>query len=564
MEVIAIINNDSNGVYNNTRGKVASTQKTLPNHRHTIVDEPIKHSSKKKKVEEVVEPLIKYHPKCTSNCKDYNNNKSIDDIQKSNEYYNTQSHKFKSFENKSGYIQLCKELGTHYGIIENPCNGKTSWYMLPLAPNRQHTNLLCSMCFRSQFKLLDSRAWKEALHPHTTIDEEPSTGGADDLYNVLKYTLTQQKENNCAVVVPPSFLNEYNTRIILQSPTLNSSPHCGDGIMCYGDWGYYNNEPVKFNKHFSLPSSGSTVICVRKDELDQCLKKKGKTQQYTYRNCNIGDDDVYVILSIQSIRDDCTNELHPQDDDLSLFKQYKDNILPPGKNNHYNSDGWYFAIGGTATYNAESLGQYTTKPHEANSPSYESFLSRIKGAENVVKNAITNLESTAAGYEMVHAGSESTLQNRKHCTMLNRLLQSLGSDNIDLTPFYQSGIYPSMNINVNAGTGIYHTENDQGYTLIASLFQLIDYHATFHFKINPKCILHIPLTGGVNLLFNARLLTHRQDNTQVKNKNGCFWNIGCYANRRYNTHTFATFRRKLSFVLDNLDAVYGNRNSNEV
>ena len=128
--------NDSDSVYNNTRGKVAASQKASSNHKRTIVEEGIKHSSKKKKVEEVVEPLVKYHPKCKSGCQVHNNNKmNNEDIKISNDYYQKQTSEFNLLQNKSGYLKLCKELGTHYGRTEDPCTGKLGWYLFPLSPD---------------------------------------------------------------------------------------------------------------------------------------------------------------------------------------------------------------------------------------------------------------------------------------------------------------------------------------------------------------------------------------------------------------------------------------------
>ena len=98
---------DIDGVYNNTRSKDVTSQTASSDHKYMIVEEGIKHSSKKKKVEEVVESLVKYHHSCTSNCKEHNKKKSNEDIKILNEYYRTQVNEFHSFENKSEYLKLC-------------------------------------------------------------------------------------------------------------------------------------------------------------------------------------------------------------------------------------------------------------------------------------------------------------------------------------------------------------------------------------------------------------------------------------------------------------------------
>ena len=48
-------------------------------------------------------------------------------------------------------------------------------------------------------------------------------------------------------------------------------------------------------------------------------------------------------------------------------------------------------------------------------------------------------------------------------------------------------------------------------------YQVLTKQPTFCFKVCPQAILKVPLTNGKNVLFNARLFTHRQDNTGVNN-----------------------------------------------
>lgn len=65
------------------------------------------------------------------------------------------------------------------------------------------------------------------------------------------------------------------------------------------------------------------------------------------------------------------------------------------------------------------------------------------------------------------------------------------------------------------------------------------------------------MTPGAALLFNARLLTHRQEYTDTScNKvDECgvydyieeFWNIACYANRAFDNFTMVKLRREFDF-----------------
>lgn len=550
-------------VYNYTRSKTTrpTRQNASSNHKPTIVKQRSVRSSKKRKPAEAVYPLLQYHPNCTAGCKEINKKKSDKDIAIANDYYREQVKMFPDIDDQCSYIKMCKDLGTHYGSVEDPCTGRTSWYIFPLTPERESEYILCPNCFRKQLKLLNSDRWKQAIYPYDSIDMAPMSSDSEtsisELFNVLKFVQLRKVQNNCAVVVSSSYLKHYQNQIILQSPKLVKSSNCREGIMVYSERGLVNNKPVSFNKDFSVTASESVVIAVKKVELDECLKRENKSQQYTYEGCDCTDDNSLVILSATSTRTDQHNEFKPQSCDLTLFQEFKNNILPPNGIDHHGSEGWYFAEGGTATYTEESIGQYSTKPHDPNSSSYKDFQSKIQGCKNAVKNAITSLDSQAQ-FNIVEQGSSSTLKNRECVTVLNKLTSPF-RDPIDLSPCYNYGIYPSMNVNVNAGTRKFHIENDQGYTLIVSLFQSIDEHAVFCFKLNPHCILSVPLTGGVNILFNARLLTHRQNNTSVKNAKGPhFWNIGCYANRRYNNHTFTSIHKALSCLFSNLDKVFSN------
>ena len=86
--------------------------------------------------------------------------------------------------------------------------------------------------------------------------------------------------------------------------------------------------------------------------------------------------------------------------------------------------------------------------------------------------------------------------------MLNSLTNKYNKEQIDLLPIMvgnDSAIFPSVNTCVNAGTGTFHTENDQGYTLIAAPYQDVVKQATFVLSISSHFKIEIRLDDGMEI-----------------------------------------------------------------
>ena len=117
--------------------------------------------------------------------------------------------------------------------------------------------------------------------------------------------------------------------------------------------------------------------------------------------------------------------------------------------------------------------------------------------------------------------------------------------------WWKSVFLPSLNVYFNAGTDEFHTENDQCYTLFASPYQNAEVCASFPFAISKSRNIRIRLGSGMMILFNARLLTHRQS---IDSCNACdqFWNIRYYANRRFDNHTYTLLQWHFHSVLSDL------------
>lgn len=148
----------------------------------------------------------------------------------------------------------------------------------------------------------------------------------------------------------------------------------------------------------------------------------------------------------------------------------------------------------------------------------------------------------------------NTYKNTDCAETLNNLSMKLGQKTTDIPALMhgnESLVFASANINVDASTSIEHTERDQGYTEIAAPYQEWDGGATFIFRIRRGQELHTRLTNGRVILFNARLLTHKQRlDRQSKKLNGLhFWNFGCYGNRQFESFSRVAMRRQFDLLM---------------
>jgi hypothetical protein len=431
-------------------------------------------------------------------------------------------------------------------------------------------------------KLTSENRWKSLHQPITTSSFSEYIHSNNNQSKILKiqtFLHTQRLANNVAMVVSHGNLLQYDNVILLQHPSFVKSGQCKDGLVHYSREIVLNGIKIELENGcdvniyelFSRQGNGifnhgcdvmgNIVIAVLKNELDECISSSnGKLGvEFVYPNDDgqtFAVNSKYVILSLISrLSDDC-NHYCPNLDDSELFARHKNSIVKEGK--HFGSKGKYFAHGIHASFEQhpdgtpKSISEYATK--NKNDPRYHQFEAKMDSIKHFILQCNNEIDN-ASGTSLVKQSATNTRKNLDLGMMLNALTKPHNGRPISLFPLSLSGAsltFPSINVCLNASTDIFHTENDQGYTLIASPYQISQADASFVFQLSSKVHMRTRLRGGTIILFNARLVTHRQELVEC-DLSGPFWNVGCYANRRFDQHTFSLLRRQFDLVLCNLD-----------
>jgi hypothetical protein len=511
---------------------------------------------------------IKFSSSCTINCKQRATKASATMAN----LINAQRISFSlmSKHQQQQYLSLTKSSGAHYQLIHNndtflqQCKGY-ALYQFPLSSSPTTSTILCTKCFRGNLKLARQPKWRSILEPNKRITDIQLSAVVQSVADVHNFIQSRQHGSNVALVVQPKMIEKFQTRIILQSPKWKPVKHCRDGIMEYSECAMINEEMKQLNGTFTLDmsTSGSYVIAVKKCDLMNCINTAEKcfTVEFVYpeQDCKQWANDNLVLLSV-GIGMQGPHSFCPEPSDFALFKKHKPNIIQ--NNKHFSSEGFYFGEGQHASYskdnhgNAKGIEEYTTTNIDA--PTFPLFQAKIADAKRFIREANKALYEVS-GVDIVGHCSKSTTESMIHSSILKDLMDvGLDRDSIELSPLMvdgKSAIFPSVNINVNAGTNSFHTENDQGYTLIAVPKQDSTRRAGFLFSLKGNTRIEVRLIDGISVLFNARLLTHRQQIDAENGTVGNFWNIGCYSNRKYNNYSFSRLGRDLNSLLINLNSI---------
>ena len=486
---------------------------------------------------------------------------------------------------KSNFIHLCHHAGMTCATAYPGHQNSAHVYAFPVSPSIDTTVLMCSKCLTSNLGLTGVR-WK-ALYPNPNPVSNLSNHDVANLSNatiiqklktIQSYLTSPWYTGNVAMVLEEEELCLFQHTIVLQTPQYIPYPTCGeskDGIMSYGTNIIVDGEKITVknggnfvvdlsstNSQFTQTNNASVpaiLIAVRKDDLERCIYHSNGKLKFEFvppntKGCKSCTQ--YVILSVNTTMEDNESHYHPEDGDSELFHTHKKSIVKEGQ--HFGSVGNYYASGIHASYEQDvngipkSISSYSTKnKHLPTYPAFEIKMNKI--VEYIV--SCNNQINKICNKNLVESSATITAKNCTIGAMLHTTMQALSELQTDLTPLSHDGVsavFPSVNVCCNASTKIYHTENDQGYTLIAAPYQMSQARASFLFFLSNDSTIQVTLRNNSILLFNARLVTHRQE-TVVCELSGPFWNIGCYANRKFEHHTKKMLRRKYELVLGQLE-----------
>lgn len=270
-----------------------SSRRTI-NATQDIVTPPISTPTPTKRKK--VDICIHFSKKCTSQCRCRYNSKSQNNISKINKLIEEQCTLFKNQMKKNDhqfrYIKLAHEIGTDLAkstlLLQY---NNTSYYLYPISPHPDTSDVLCSHCFKCTLGIEHARLWSKALSPYRTLKNIPSITIEEEgkntniLYDVIMFLHKQVKDNNIAVVVSEAKLNQYEQTIVLRLPYITLR-----GNIYYDSNAIVNGELQSLQDGMAL-NYRSVVFAVRKSEMDRFMRDNGMKQQYKYEDCEPWDDD---------------------------------------------------------------------------------------------------------------------------------------------------------------------------------------------------------------------------------------------------------------------------------
>ena len=255
-----------------------------------------------------------------------------------------------------------------------------------------------------------------------------------------------------------------------------------------------------------------------------------------------------IVLCFAQLHQKPSYVYSPWTDQLQhSLKNSKPNIIN-SSNNHFDSRGYIASFGNKGLFgkssDSSSIGQYVCK--KVNNPD-----SQIR----INKSAICH--ELLCAYQVVHA-MNSLKKSFPHIssivspilTSANHLQRKQGNVNFMSTFTSKIGLWQTS-ININATTGLFHTEKDVTYTLISvpesnsnvKSNKLKERAKTyFLFKVNSNLTLSLALSSNLSFIFSGSALTHRQFCVDIHkddkdfSKVRPFYNTSSYGNERIYRH----------------------------
>lgn len=473
---------------------------------------------------------------------------------------------------KQQYIMCSSAAGKSYQLRHPQKNDiqhmhKESVYQLPLISSDDFSTTVCRDCFRHYHDHLSTRGWQRIKSTSTNLHYTTEFIGTQQHLNSLV-----KGNKNVAVVIASEVLDRYEKSIILSRPEVVTREN--QHTIKFSDNVTINGAPIQssdksiFEINSKSKIGSSFIIVVPKEELDSCIKGTGVRVQYEYADSAAWvASSSYVILAVSTVIRDKEEYFHPTKNDSAIMKRHKPNVIQRGA--HFNTNGVHHHFGCHSSYeqhqdgSPQSIAEY--KAINTDEDTYEKVKNNASSAIQMTIDANEAINELS-GFELVESSAAATITNRIFGNFLNTLNNHFESSRYEIkcaaleNDDGTSAIFPMLNICEDASTGTFHTEDDQGMTLILVPYQDSSKSARFLFKIHSRLTLSVSMMCGTALLFNGRLITHRQELTQSNtNSNECkvpiekinvYWNFGLYANRKYDQFMLKKICREFDFLLE--------------
>ena len=190
-----------------------------------------------------------------------------------------QSFRSMSIKSKRNFIALCNDAGTALASKQERMKYPHTFYCLPLSTTNQATVLLGRLCFRQNMKLLNHNKW------YPLINHIPATREVQvqRILSILQFLNTRVLDNNIALAVPPSFLDNFDNKIILSHPSFAKSHQCSDGIAHYLDTVIINNKTHTFPEKTKLEVDNNCSLLLGGEHCHCCAKGGAGSMYQTVR-----------------------------------------------------------------------------------------------------------------------------------------------------------------------------------------------------------------------------------------------------------------------------------------
>ena len=297
------------------------------------------------------------------------------------------------------------------------------------------------------------------------------------------------------------------------------------------------NDNIKIHK-INLDATKYNYACAIIDKKDILQCKYGKQVVFLPSSVRWTTLSGMIILIFMQLG--CETGTKWTRDDVLHLQKCKQSVVGNKNHPHFGAKGEYFSFGLSSVYkidNNSSVGTYSSKQYSSYR-TQSKVITFSKQIEDKLKSTISScFKSTSSIFHMGCNWTSASID------AAYELQNDYGDININASDFLKLGT-PQLQICINATTNEYHTEFDQSFTLIGVPRQEGKCGGKYYFSflINDHFEIKIPMKIGVNFMFSALFLTHRQETNQ-KDLPEHFINFASFLNKKLFSHIRKSFHR---------------------
>ena len=261
-----------------------------------------------------------------------------------------------------------------------------------------------------------------------------------------------------------------------------------------------------------------------------------KTQKNRWQHCSGYAMLCHAVLD----RNGKDNSTFWNSDDLNTLQFIKTSIVGTKSTPHFGASGKYFSFGANGVYKIDdkksSVGLYANKKGRNNKQKKE-----INEKSSLVEDKlITSLEEAVLSHSRLLFNTSNLLSPLMD--VAEHMQHEYGNINLRYGKLGEVGLYLAQ-VCVNASTRDFHTEFDQGPTMICVPLQQDHKSKKFNFcfSLNKGTIIQLKMNPRLCFVFSANFLNHRQECEATGTTP--FFNFASYCNKKLFCHVKKSFDR---------------------